>query len=167
MTVNRVKILWSSSLFGQNVGSRLHGIIWSFLFLLTTVLVKPCCPRTPVGLHAFIPHNFGFKSDFKSTYIQTLPLYKRDYRYRRVFERFEPTLTHSFLRRDEPSAILSAYCREVLGKDTVTLLNFNNPEMFRGRSRANFYLLELAESLGLPVLSWDAEFTGSPRVSKS
>ena len=53
------------------------------------------------------------------------------------------------------------FCSSVLAKETVVLLNINNPLSMRRRTSSNIYVLELAHSLGIPVLSWDAEYSGA------
>lgn len=138
-----------------------------FCVALVVLLAPPCAPKTKVNLHALIPSNVMIEKEFEDalhkSFLQFALIFK--VRSPRMYRMFDPSGNLTFLRRDEPLEILNAFCNDVLAKDTVTLLILNNPDVLGRRPEANAYIMEIAESLGIPVISWDAEYLGSPRVS--
>lgn len=151
-------------LFGAKITALLRGC--GLLSVVVVVLfVNPCSSRTKVHLHAVIPHHFTASRDFESAFFPSFVQFKRNRGFSKVFEVFNTSGNLTFLRFDEPLEILKTFCSDILGSNTVTLINVNNPELMGKRPDANTYILELAQTLGLPVISWDAEFSGSPKVS--
>nr|KAG5701230.1 hypothetical protein BaRGS_008606 [Batillaria attramentaria] len=131
--------------------------------VLVCLLVVPCSSRADikVNLHALVPHHFAMGQEINDAFMYSFLPYRRDRRYSSVFSMFTPTNNITALREDTPPEILSTLCRDVVGKNnTVTLVTLNNPMFFRPRTKANTYIMDLAESLGMPVISWDAEFSG-------
>ncbi|KAL8583950.1 hypothetical protein ACOMHN_040683 [Nucella lapillus] len=140
----------------------LHKIIVT-LFIWLCLLIPPSSSKTKVHLHALIPYHFMASRELESTFVPAFLQFKRNYQYSKVFRVFQTTGNLTFLRHDDPMEILNTLCRDVLGSQAITLININNPELGE-RPSANAYILEMAQTLGLPVISWDSEFSGSPKV---
>ena len=140
-----------------------RGLVLSLL-LLTCVLVRSSVDKTSVHLHAILPYHFAAARELESAFLPSFLQYRRQFSYARVFRVFHTSGNVSVLRHDDPREILTMLCRDVLGAPTVTLVTINNPSLSE-RPSANRYVLDLAHSLGLPVISWDAQFSGSPKVS--
>ncbi|XP_076458546.1 glutamate receptor ionotropic, NMDA 2B-like [Babylonia areolata] len=100
--------------------------------------------------------------ELESAFVPAFLQFKRNYQYSKVFDLFRASGNLTFLRHDDPKEILTTMCRDVLGHNAITLININNPQLGE-RPSANNYILEVAQTLGLPVISWDAEFSGSPK----
>ena len=162
------RIIESSGIHPPLPGARMTALLRGcglLCVVLMGLFVSPCSSRTKVHLHAVIPHHFTASRDFESAFFPAFLQFKRNYRFSKVFEVFNTSGNLTFLRFDEPMEILRTFCSDILGSNTVTLINVNNPELMGKRPSANTYILELAQTLGLPVISWDAEFSGSPKVS--
>ncbi|NP_001191485.1 NR2 [Aplysia californica] len=101
------------------------------------------------------------KTDLTREFHNTVLNFKRDRRHRRIMEVFGTSESLTFLNSDTPNEILTAICDDVLTHQTITILNINNPLSIRRRTSSNQYVLELAHFLGIPVISWDTEFSGA------
>ncbi|KAL8576693.1 hypothetical protein ACOMHN_025168 [Nucella lapillus] len=143
------------------IAVHLRTCAWLFLTLLCLVSV-PCSSRTNVHLHALLPHHFMAARELESAFFPSFLQYRRNFEYSRVFRIFHTSGNLTFLHHDDPKEILRTFCKDILGSSTVTLLNINNPVLSE-RPAANSYILDLAHTLGIPVISWDAEFPGSPK----
>ncbi|XP_076442925.1 uncharacterized protein LOC143281574 [Babylonia areolata] len=66
-----------------------------------------------------------------------------------------------------PGDVLRALCNDTFGRNVVTVLHVNNPKVSRSFTNASSYLTRLLESVGLPVISWDADFSTARQMERS
>ena len=116
-----------------------------------------------IHMHAIIPEHFALSEELKAFYINSFFQFRRNRLYANVFRTFYVSNNITVLRHDNPSEILSALCRDVLGAPTVTLLTINNPGIAR-RNSASSYILQLVHTTGIPVITWDPEYCGLSKV---
>ena len=134
--------------------------------LLTLVLLAVLCrtssAKVDVRLHGIIPHFIETDNELRRALHQAFLFVRRD-RNGHILDRlFQVAGTVTFLRDDSPTEILNMFCKDVLAKDTVVLLIINNHLKFSStRGTTNTYILELAHSMGIPVISWDSQFSGA------
>ncbi|GFR68940.1 hypothetical protein ElyMa_002034900, partial [Elysia marginata] len=127
--------------------------------------------RVEVRLAAIIPSHFGLKSVFVRQITKSQITFVRfnSQRSRNARVRFDlrvaPSEDIRFVQSDSPREILNIFCKTVLGRNVVTILNVNNPLGMQRRSTGNNYILEMASYLGIPVISWDTQFTSASAVS--
>lgn len=117
-----------------------------------------------VSIHAIIPRHFAMYNDMSREFTAAVLTFKRDSRNSRIRNVFNTKEEITFIDDDTPREILDAFCKGVLSKRTITILNINNPLGIRRRTSSNKYILELANYLGIPVISWDSQFSGSGQV---
>ena len=63
---------------------------------------------------------------------------------------------------ETPAEILTLFCSEVFVRHVNAILSFNYGS---GSVSANDYIMQLAETLGYPVISWDPQYPGALQVS--
>ncbi|KAL8565901.1 hypothetical protein ACOMHN_036827 [Nucella lapillus] len=64
-----------------------------------------------------------------------------------------------------PGDILRALCNDTFRHNVVTVLHINNPKVSRSFANASAYMTRLLESIGMPVISWDSDFSTARQVS--
>ncbi|RUS79836.1 hypothetical protein EGW08_012400 [Elysia chlorotica] len=152
---------------------------FTLLSLLLIVLTTPSTlaqrprpgQRTDLHLCAIIPRHVGMRSTLIKEFTHTQIMFVRGSgRLRNHGGRFNPKVDPGedimFVHSDSPKEILDIFCKSILGRNVVTLLNINNPMSMQRRPIANNYILEMAAFLGIPVISWDTQFTSSSETAK-
>ncbi|CAL1526333.1 unnamed protein product [Lymnaea stagnalis] len=129
------------------------------LLLLSGVyisLVSPDPKPVSVGLHAILPKT-----------AMSQPFTPLDRRYPVIGSAFE--ITTGSTRSDySPREILNMLCNDVFPKNTISILFLNNHNLFQKyHPPAIHYLRRIIESLGLPIISYDTEFSLNTRPSLS
>ncbi|GFO28640.1 glutamate [NMDA] receptor subunit epsilon-2 [Plakobranchus ocellatus] len=135
-----------------------------FTPLLASGQGMPSSP-IPVSLYAILPRHFGMKNSLSREFTSTVINIRRDARFRTLNKFFLTKNYVKFGQSDSPQEILELFCKEIFSNNVVTILNINNPLGMTPRSESNKYILELASYLGIPVISWDTQFTASSEVS--
>ncbi|XP_041362766.1 LOW QUALITY PROTEIN: glutamate receptor ionotropic, NMDA 2B-like [Gigantopelta aegis] len=135
-------------------------LLRSLMVLLVHVVVL-CQGKLDVHFHALIPHHFAWAEEFKRALLSKLWSFRRDRRYMSMFRTFRATTNVTFLKQDSPDEILNTFCDVVFPSHTTVILHINNPLSIRRRTSANQYVNELTDFFGIPLISWDAEFSGS------
>ena len=133
--------------------------------ILLSHVVLLCHGKLDVHFHAMIPHHFAWSEEFKRALLSKLWSFRRDRRYLGMFRTFRATTNVTFFKQDSPDEILNTFCDVVFPSHTTVILHINNPLSIRRRTSANQYVNELTDYFGIPLISWDAEFSGSSYVS--
>ena len=133
------------------------------LFLLTSVFisaVQPTPART-VGLQYIMPHiSFpGAMGEFPSIF--------RTYNKTRQSSAINVTavMTKTRAAKEGPGEVLRALCEDTFPNNVVTVLHINNPAVASDFVDVSPYLTRLLDSVGLPVISWDTQFSTESQVS--
>ena len=126
--------------------------------------------RVDLRLCAIIPRHLGMRTVLIKEFTHTQIMFVRGSGRLRYYNgRFNPKVDPrediKFVHSDSPKEILNMFCKNILGRNVVTILNINNPMSMQRRSTANNYILEMASYLGIPIISWDTQFTSSSEVS--
>uniref|UniRef100_A0A2C9JY17 Ionotropic glutamate receptor C-terminal domain-containing protein n=1 Tax=Biomphalaria glabrata TaxID=6526 RepID=A0A2C9JY17_BIOGL len=74
---------------------------------------------------------------------------------------------HKAIKFDDPREILNMFCKDFFPNQVITVLNINNPLGMTRRTSSNHYINQLTRYLGIPIISWDTEYTGSSQVKFS
>lgn len=155
----------SRSLSGSTCLSSFAVAYLLFFIFLASVPAPSFADQNKVSIHAIIPRHFGMTTELNREFSSTVLNFKRDIRNNRLRTFFSTEEVITFISEDTPREILDAFCKGVLAKRAVTILNINNPLGMKRRTSSNQYILEIANHLGIPVISWDTEFTGTSQVS--
>ena len=67
-------------------------------------------------------------------------------------------------KKPGPGEVLQALCNDTFHNNVVTVLHINNPKVSRDFKEVSRYLTQLLDSIGLPVISWDSDFSASRQV---
>lgn len=78
---------------------------------------------------------------------------------------FQRTESRVAISHFSPEEILKAFCDNILQNDMNTVIVVNNPYLLGRHQALEGYIFQLAGSLGLPVLSWNAQHSVADRVS--
>ncbi|CAG5135588.1 unnamed protein product, partial [Candidula unifasciata] len=149
--------------------SSLSSVI-AYVFLIVLLINVPSTSLgepIKVSIHALIPRHFAMATDLTREFSSTVLNFKRDFRNSRLKSFFSTQENISFIVDDTPREILDAFCTGVLAKRAITILNINNPLGIRRRTSSNTYILELSNYLGIPVISWDTQFSGSAQTASA
>ena len=123
--------------------------------------------RVDVRLVAIIPRILGIELPVKKKISNAQVTFFRSHslRHKGMFSaRVDTSKDVKIVMNDNPREILNIFCKTVLGRSVVTILNINNPMISRS-AQSSHYILELASHLGVPIISWDTQFTSSSEVS--
>lgn len=85
----------------------------------------------------------------------------RDRVYDYLRERFVIDSWLNSTQSETPAEILTLFCSEIFSRHVNTIVSFNYGS---GSVAANDYILQLADNLGYPVISWDPQFPGALQV---
>ena len=81
--------------------------------------------------------------------------------YRNLREKFVIDSWLNSTQSETPAEILTLYCSEVFVRHVNAILSFNYGS---GSVAANDYIMQLADNLGYPVISWDPQYPGALQV---
>lgn len=73
-------------------------------------------------------------------------------------------MTWTKKQKPGPGEVLQALCNDTFRNNVVTVLHINNPKVSRDFKEVSRYLTQLLESVGLPVISWDSDFSAARQV---
>lgn len=71
----------------------------------------------------------------------------------------------SWIRKGNPGEILQILCNQTFSNNVVTVIYINNPQLLKVAPSTVRYLQQLLHSVGMPMISWDMEFSMSRKVS--
>lgn len=133
-----------------------HIIIWSELSLLTSA-------RQDVVLQIVMPYQQSAEKQFQSTHLKLKEKIKhsREVAYGNLRQQFAINSWLNFTQTESPSEILSLFCSQIFQKPVNTILSLNYGS---GSASSNSYILQLANHLGYPVISWDPHYPGALQV---
>lgn len=149
--------------------------LWEAMLLLNLGFISAVGPQKPpeIGLQLIFP-NVGlqknelgsFEAQFNQGVAKVLgsrggfsPALKSK------VESVQTFLEHDTRDFSGPGAVLQALCNDTFKNNVVAVLHFNNPNVATRYSQISFYLMKLLDSIGLPVISWDSEFSAIHAVS--
>ena len=143
---------------------------------LFIVIVIVCCgdvclaqrvPRKLVTLHALVPRHAIVRDLNRTISVKfQLPARIRLARtHRNLLRHFDFRVKFTVMRYDSPQEILQAFCDTTFTTNTITLFHINNPLFMSSRKASNKYINQLAQYVGLPMISWDSEFSSITAVS--
>ncbi|XP_046372599.2 glutamate receptor ionotropic, NMDA 2B-like [Haliotis rufescens] len=140
------------------------------LLLLTFVLCQrgdgqlSRSTRRKVAIHALIPEGGFFKTLNRTLFADFSPRARRKLGKYRNLRYFDFSARSTILHDDTPNEILQAFCDTSFSSNAVVLFHINNPlSMKKERLGAHKYISQLADYYGLPLISWDSEFSPSAR----
>ncbi|XP_055875497.1 glutamate receptor ionotropic, NMDA 2B-like [Biomphalaria glabrata] len=81
-------------------------------------------------------------------------------------DHFTVHVFHKAIKFDDPREILNMFCKDFFPNQVITVLNINNPLGMTRRTSSNHYINQLTRYLGIPIISWDTEYTGSSQASQ-
>ncbi|CAG5131967.1 unnamed protein product [Candidula unifasciata] len=119
-----------------------------------------------VRIHAIIPSHFAMTTELSREFHNAMLNFRRDSRNHKFRSLFNPEGDITFVTDDTPREIMDAFCKGILAKQVTTILNINNPLGIRRRTSSNEYIVELAGYLGIPMISWDSQYSGSSQTEK-
>ncbi|GFO38293.1 glutamate receptor ionotropic, nmda 2b-like [Plakobranchus ocellatus] len=141
------------------------------LLLLTGMyinLVQPEPGPVKVGLHAFFPNTRGdFIKAVTNPFSNDMEASRTLRNYRNIPGAFEIATSVS---NDEytPKVLLDALCKQVFPQNSITLFYMNNHVGLQQYLPAAVkYLPSLMESLGLPIIAYDTQFSYNTRPALS
>lgn len=164
------KAAWSNSSrqaqYSSSVSSSTLGIVPILLVIfLIYIPANTVAETVRVRIHAIIPSHFAMITELNREFHTALLNFRRDFRNQKFRSLFNPEGEITFINDDTPKEIMDTFCKGVLGKQVTTILNINNPLGIRRRTSSNEYIIELANYLGIPMISWDSQYSGSSQVS--
>ncbi|XP_045213754.2 glutamate receptor ionotropic, NMDA 2B-like [Mercenaria mercenaria] len=140
----------------KNIGS----IILVLIFMCTDYSVVNAVPRQDVVLQIVMPYQSLAENKYQSTHVRTKERIKhgREIAYRNLRRQFVIDSWLNFTQSESPAEILSLYCNQIFKKPVNTILSLNHGS---GTESSNNYILQLADHLGYPVISWDPHYPGA------
>lgn len=144
---------------------RLTCLLWIFMFSRQS---KWCAaqlvPRQNVVLQIVMPQQAMAENKYQSAHLVTKETIKhgREVIYRNLRDQFNIDSWLNFTITSSPSEVLSLFCNQIFNRNVNTIVALNHGPV---RASTNSYILQLADTLGYPVISWDPHYPGALQVS--
>ena len=139
--------------------------------ILVTLLVWPdwkCLTQSvakqDVVMQIIVPYQSSAMSKYDKTHVYAKEQINRgrEKNYSNLRDHFEINSWLYYTEKETPTEILTLFCTEIFSKHVNTILSLNRGS---GTESSNNYILQLAEYLGYPVISWDPNYPGALQVS--
>lgn len=130
-------------------------MIWSQCYVVNT--------KQDVVLQIIMPFRSTIETKYQATHVVTKERIKhgRQIEYRALRRQFSINSWLDFTKTQSPEEILSLFCNKVFPKPVNTILSIYHGS---GTTASNNYILQLADHLGYPVISWDPHYPGALQV---
>ena len=121
-------------------------------------------PRLTVG--AILPDHAFYKRSYKTAVNSAVKDLRRSYDFG-ITEVYDLQSEVIFMDDYSPSEILENMCRTILEKQVNTVLYMSNADYIGEHTASGQYLLQVCNTLGIPVIAWNADNSGFFQVSRS
>ena len=120
-------------------------------------------PKQEVVMQIIVPlQSLESKLQSVHVYEKTTINRAREKIYRNLREKFVVDSWLNSTQSETPTEILTLYCTEIFARHVNTILSINYGS---GTVAANDYIMQLADTLGYPVISWDPQYPGALQVN--
>ncbi|KAL4240266.1 Glutamate receptor ionotropic [Mactra antiquata] len=149
---------WNKVWFLKGFGVWVVACCMVFFMVTTRAFAKQ-----EVVMQIIMPYHSSAESKIISAHLhikQTIN-FGREKMYENLRSHFVVDSWEKFIETQSPSEILSTFCNEIFQRHVNTLLCLNHGF---GTEASNNYILQLAENVGYPVISWDPHYPGALQV---
>lgn len=138
-------------------------IVLSILILTQLQCVAQTTSTQEVVMQIVLPYQSMAEKKYQIAHVDTKGTIKhgREVIYNNLREHFAIDSWLNFTKSESPNEILSLFCNQIFKKHVNTILTLNHGS---GTEASNNYILQLADHLGYPVISWDPHFPGALQV---
>ena len=132
-------------------------------------ILHVCCvyfaqAKTRLSVGAILPDHAFFKRAYKTAVNSAVKDLRREYDFA-VTETYDLYSEVIFMDDYSPSEILDNMCNIILEKHVNTVLYMSNADYLGEHTASGQYLLQVCNTLGIPVIAWNADNSGFFQVS--
>lgn len=136
--------------------------------IVVVTLSENCCigqagMRKEVAVQLIVPYHASVEKRFQSTHVTVKEIIKhgRETHYESLRHQFAINSWLNFTDTQTPEEILRIFCKEIFAKPVNTIVNLN----YGTDTTSSYnYIMQLADHLGYPVISWDPNYPGALQV---
>ena len=141
----------------------LHIIFMCLIYCPMSVSYGSSLPKQDVVMQIIVPlQSLEPKLQPIHVYEKTSINMGFDPAYRKLRDKFVIDSWLNSTQSETPAEILTLFCSEVFVRHVNAILSFNYGS---GSAAANDYIMQLADNLGYPVISWDPQYPGALQVN--